>query len=289
MYTCCFIPIAPGDIIVDVRLHGVSISGAPFLVSVVAPLDPTQSTVEGDGLEGGIVHHARPLRVTLIDTQGNRYVSAVELEATLVCASTAGGVTDSNDSASFAGRVHVEHMGEGIFNLTYSAPHAGEYELDVVTRCSTRCHDVQHHLCGMPHNVSISKGACAARTIAHGPGVERGVAHRDLPFRIIGRDENEALVTCGGDAYAVKVVGPSGEVPCELKDEGIGTFAGLYRPPESGEYEVEITLGGESIKVCHLFCTAVSVVSLCSLVCLYFCWHGKTCRVHATLAFSTTF
>lgn len=81
---------------------------------------------------------------------------------------------------------------------------------------------------------------------ATGKGVEGGFARRPLPFVIHARNKNNepANHPKAKGTFNVQVKGPSGLVPCEVTDNGDGTYSGLYTAPTAGKHTVDIDLSG---------------------------------------------
>jgi len=72
--------------------------------------------------------------------------------------------------------------------------------------------------------------------------VDKGFAGRDLPFIVKTLDKDGRPVPIGGADVVAKVLGPKGAVPCDLKDNGDGTYSGSYRPEVPGDYKVMVLL-----------------------------------------------
>jgi len=66
-----------------------------------------------------------------------------------------------------------------------------------------------------------------------------------LPFTVRAIDGNGNPVKFGGDNFQVTVVGPDGKVPCDLKDNGDGTYSGKYFPKKPGTYVVDLTVNDQ--------------------------------------------
>lgn len=74
------------------------------------------------------------------------------------------------------------------------------------------------------------------------PGLEpKGiVATTEAVFTVDGTDAGD------GDLKVV-IKGPKGEVPCEIKDNGDGTYTCTYSAPSSGRHTIAITWSGKAI------------------------------------------
>jgi hypothetical protein len=58
-------------------------------------------------------------------------------------------------------------------------------------------------------------------------------------------DKDGKPVVIGGADIVAKVLGPRGAVPCDLKDNGDGTYSGVYKPEVPGDYKVTVLLDKE--------------------------------------------
>jgi len=98
----------------------------------------------------------------------------------------------------------------------------------------------------MPTDLHVHAGVDASKCVVEGPGVEGGLANRDLPFIVRAKDGNGKPVEFGGDDFKVDVVGPDGKkVPCDLKDNGDGTYSGSHHPNAPGDYIVDLTVNNQ--------------------------------------------
>merc|ERR1712228_280816 len=92
----------------------------------------------------------------------------------------------------------------------------------------------------MPRNLQVLPGIDAANTEVTGPGVESGNPGRSLPFTIQAKDKHGNNVPVGGDDFKATVKDPRGrKVPCDIKDNGDGTYSGTYKPMVPGDFTVE--------------------------------------------------
>lgn len=95
----------------------------------------------------------------------------------------------------------------------------------------------------------IDPGTVAANSIAYGPGLEPGCLDTEpATFTIEARDKNGQRRNEGGDPFVVEVMGPTGPVPCDVVDNGDGTYAVTYNPEDAGRHDVAVTLEGKPIK-----------------------------------------
>jgi len=98
--------------------------------------------------------------------------------------------------------------------------------------------------------VQCYPGVDAARTIVEGPGVTGGFANTDLPFTIRAMDKDGKPVKAGGDEFKAQVTAPDGsQVPCDIKDNGDGTYSGKYHARNPGNYKVMINVNKQKAPV----------------------------------------
>ncbi|EFA84721.1 gelation factor [Heterostelium album PN500] len=82
---------------------------------------------------------------------------------------------------------------------------------------------------------------------AYGPGLEGAKVGVPAPFTIQGRNKQGDAMTQGGDDFTVKVTGPAGDVPCQVKDNGDGSYSAVYNPTKGGDHQVEVFLRGQPL------------------------------------------
>jgi len=82
-----------------------------------------------------------------------------------------------------------------------------------------------------------------------GPGVTGGFTKRPLPFKIRGMDKEGRPVQKGGDDYKVTVTGPDGQFNVDVKDNGDGTYDGVYSVQRPGDYKVMVMVNKQKTPV----------------------------------------
>jgi len=101
----------------------------------------------------------------------------------------------------------------------------------------------------MPKEVTCYPGVDASKTIVEGPGVTGGFTKRPLPFKIRGMDKEGKPVQKGGDDYKVTVTGPDGQFNVDVKDNGDGTYDGVYSVQKPGDYKVMVMVNKQKTPV----------------------------------------
>eukprot|EP00808_Paulinella_micropora_P014434 g10107.t1 len=221
-YKCNYKPVAPGDHVVDIKLNGENIKDAPFRLNIIKPADPSKSYAEGPGLIQAWDNKKNPFKVFAKDEDGK----PVPGEPVEVTVTPVGGGP--------AAPVEVKDNGDGTYDVGYMADKPGEYDINVKIRGEP--------IKDMPKRVMCYEGIDPTKSTVEGPGVEGGFAGRELPFTVYTRDKHGKPVPVGNGNLSAKVTGPKGDVPCELKDNGDGTYSGLYKPDTPGTYKVMVAL-----------------------------------------------
>jgi filamin len=230
VYQCNYVPPVPGDYVVDVKLEGQGVKDNPFRLNIKKPADPSKSYAEGPGLEHAFDNRPAKFKVYALDEDGK----PVSGEPVAVTVKPKGG-GDPKD-------VQITDNGDGTYDVAYIADKPGDYIIDTQIRGES--------IKDMPKQVHCYPGVDASKTIVEGPGVTGGFAERPLPFVIKSMDKEGKPVTVGGDDYKVQVTGPDGApVPVDLKDNGDGTYNGVYTPKKPGDYKVMINVNRQKAPV----------------------------------------
>jgi len=229
VYKVAYTPQAAGDHVVDVKLNGTEIKDAPFKVAIKKPADPAKSYAEGPGLHKAWDNKPNVFKVHALDEDG-KPVSGEPVTVT---------VTPKDGKGSGASvPVTVKDNGDGTYDVAYNTDKPGDYVIDARIR--------DKPIKEMPKDVRCYKGVDPTKSIVEGPGVTSGFAGRDLPFIVKTIDKDGHPVKTGGADIIAKVLGPNKvPVPCELKDNGDGTYSGSYKPVIPGDHRVMIILDQE--------------------------------------------
>jgi hypothetical protein len=212
--------------VVDVKINDKDIKDNPFRLHIKKPADPNKSYAEGPGLVQAWDNKPNKFKVHALDEDG-KPVSGEPVQVTVTPKDGKGG----------AQPVEVKDNGDGTYDVAYNCDKPGDYVIDTRIRGDP--------IKDMPKNVKCHKGIDASKSIVEGPGVEKGFAGRPLPFTVRSMDKDGKPVTVGGADMVAKVLGPKGAVPCELKDNGDGTYSGVYKPEVPGDYKVMVLLDKE--------------------------------------------
>lgn len=232
-YSGNYKPVDLGTHVVDIKVnkgtHLESIKDNPFTINVKKPADLSKSYAEGEGVHNAADNRPAHFKVFARDEDG-KPVSGEWLDVKI----TPKGQDPKGQSIY---PVDIKDNGDGSYNVTYEAKDVGDYNMNAEI--------ADHSIKDMPTNLHVHKGVDASKCIVEGPGVDGGVCGKDLPFTVRAMDGNGNPVKFGGDDFKVEVVGPDGKVPCELKDNGDGTYSGKYHPNKPGIFTVDLTVNNQ--------------------------------------------
>jgi hypothetical protein len=148
-------------------------------------------------------------------------------------------VDAAGEAAGFP--LQITDKGDGTYDVKYQADKPGNYELTVLLG------DVP--IRDMPTTLVVHKGVDASNTEVIGAGVEGGQVKKDLPFTVIAKDSDGQPLQKGGDKFTVDLRGPDGTIPCDLTDNGDGTYSGSYCPPVPGNYTLDLRVNEQAAPV----------------------------------------
>lgn len=233
-YSGNYTPTALGRHVVDIKLAKTigsePIRQNPFIIEVKKGADLQNSYAEGEGVHDASDNRRAHFKVYAKDSDG-KPVSGEWLSVKII----PKGGSLVGDSVY---PVNIIDNGNGTYDVSYQADNAGDYTMNVLIDDKS--------IRDMPTNLHVHAGAVAAKCVVEGPGVEGGVVNRDLPFLVQAMDKNGQPLRHGGDIFQVNVNGPTGKVPCEIKDNGDGTYSGMYRPTIPGSYKLDLMLNDQA-------------------------------------------
>jgi len=90
---------------------------------------------------------------------------------------------------------------------------------------------------GSTFHVDIKPGAWARNTFI-----------KEYTFVVQTRDKRDADLKEGGQPVAVDIKGPRGQVNAKLNDNRDGTYTCVYSIKDKGEYKINVTVDGTSVK-----------------------------------------
>jgi len=230
VYQCKYLPKEPGRHVVDVRVEGKGVKDNPFRIDVNTAADPSKSYAEGPGLHHAFDNRLAKFRVFAKDKDGKP---------------VAGEILDVKVVPKGGGppvELTCNDNGDGTYDVAYMADKPGPYIIH--TNIGGK------PIRDMPKEVMCYPGVDASKTIVEGPGVTGGFAKTELPFTIRAMDKEGKPVRAGGDEFKAQVTAPDGsQIPCDIKDNGDGTYSGKYFAAQPGNYRVMLNVNKQKAPV----------------------------------------
>ena len=226
----------------EVRME--RIKGMPVDIDVALNAeqpDPAKCYCKGKGVEGGAkTCDVCDFVIYLVKPDGE----PVTLEEVPVEAN----VTDPEDNEI---EVTLEKGDEpGTYKAAYKPTVPGTYNVEVILRnpdVPSNFENVE----GSPYSPEVLPGCDASKCVVSGPGVDGGEDLddcNDAEFTIQAKDCNGEDIKEGGLEFEGTVKDPNGEeIPCEITDNGDGTYSGKYAPEFPGEYVVDLKFRGDKV------------------------------------------
>lgn len=240
-YSCTYNPIDPGDHTVSVTLNGAPVAQSPYTVNITESMSfasPHKSWADGPGLQNGN-KATEPQHFTIhaAYADGRPKTTGGDLFDVIV-----------EDPAFNLVPAQVTDNGDGTWSVSYQPTDPGDYNIAVIQRNPSNPIYFDH-VRNSPVVVNIEPGTDASQTIAFGPGLEPGNLDTfPATFTIQAKDKHGNNMKEGGDPFVVEINGPTGPIPCQVTDNGDGTYACQYQPQDAGRHDVAITLDGTPIK-----------------------------------------
>jgi len=234
-------PTDVGQYLVDVTLDKAKVADSVYRVNIdenQGMASPWKSYAEGPGLESG-GKNTEPKTFTIHAVYPNGQPKK-----------TGGDQFDVHveDPTYTLLPVNIKDNNNGTWTVTYQPTDPGKYHIDVILRnpsVPTR----YEHVKNSPVDIVMEAGTDPSSCTAFGPGLEAG--NKDTHpavFTIQARDKKGNPIKEGGDPFKVDIQGPTGPIPCEVKDNGDGTYSCKYQPDAAGQHDVAVTLNGTPIK-----------------------------------------
>nr|XP_039265539.1 filamin-C-like isoform X3 [Styela clava] len=233
-----FVPNKPGDATVAVKYGGDDIPGTPKKVHITPDIDTSSVKTYGPGVEKSGV---------LTDVDTSFTVDAKRLAPRGGDHINAKAVMPSGETLP----IDVTDNGDGTYEAKYCPFEQGPCEILVdYDGCEVP---------GSPFPVNVEEGCDASKVKAYGPGLISGTTEEPAKFTVDTRG-------AGTGGLALEVEGPSdAKVTCT--DGKDGTCQVEYLPTEAGQYEVNITYGGDAIPGCPFVVPIKDKVDPTKVVC----------------------
>ncbi|KAL8212536.1 UNVERIFIED_CONTAM: hypothetical protein K2H54_050177 [Gekko kuhli] len=217
-YAVTYVPRSAGMHTLQMKYGGEPVPNFPAWVKVDPAVDTSKIKVFGPGIEGKDVFReattdftvdARPLTKTGGDHIGAQIVNP------------SGASTDCLIKDNADGTYAVE------FTPYERGPHSVEVTYDDVPVANS------------PFSVDVTEGCHPSRVLAEGTGLKEAFTNKSNPFTVVTRG-------AGIGGLGITVEGPS-ESKISCKDNKDGSCSAEYIPYAPGDYDVNITYGGEHI------------------------------------------
>lgn len=217
-------PTAPGRYNVEISLRGAPVSGSPFN-PLMEQANAGNSWAEGTGLQGDKTGRSHPFVIHAVDKDGNN--------------ATAGGDPFDVSVSGPSGPVDVtvKDNGDGTYDCEYVPKDAGDYNVSITLHGQP--------IKDSPWTASVKQAPNAAQSYAEGPGLEGAFDNEPAYFTVHAFDDNGNPAS--GDNCQVHIDGPDvGDV--KVTDNGDGTYSVEYNANAPGDYSINCTLDGDSIR-----------------------------------------
>lgn len=243
--TATYTPVAPGDHVVEVKLHDTNIKDSPFNV----PIDYSSETAhagnswaDGPGLENGVNKnrqvHPSEFTIHAVDKNGNPKTTGGDLFDVVI-----------EDPLFDIVPATVKDNNDGTYTVQYQAKEPGINNISIFLRNKMKPL-LYEHIRDSPRPVDVKSGTDPSKCTAEGPGLVDGIKDTfPAQFKVQARDRDGNPVPEGGDDFKVKVTDPDGhDVPATIVDNGDGTYDVEYNPDKPGPHKIDVTLDDAHIK-----------------------------------------
>ncbi|XP_060691621.1 filamin-B isoform X1 [Hemiscyllium ocellatum] len=217
-HTVSYIPLQHGPHKIAVKYGGQPVPKFPARLQVDPAIDTSDVKVYGPGIEG---------RGVFCDATTNFTVNASSLTkvgGNHIRASIANPSGASTDCL-------IGDKGNGIYTVEYTPYEKGVHTVDVTYDDAP--------IPNSPFKVGVTEGCDPSRVSASGPGLQEGLTNKVNKFSVVTRG-------AGTGGLGITVEGPS-EAKISCKDNKDGSCSVEYTPYTPGEYDVNITYGGQHI------------------------------------------
>ncbi|XP_007425313.1 filamin-B isoform X2 [Python bivittatus] len=217
-YTVTYVPLIAGIHTLKMKYGGEPVPNFPARVKVDPAIDTSKVQVFGPGIEGKDVFREATTDFT-VDASPLTKTGGDHIKAQI--ANPSGASTDCLIKDNADGTYAVE------FTPFERGPHTVEVTYDDVPVPNS------------PFRVDVTEGCHPSRVVAQGTGLQEGFTNKPNPFTVVTRG-------AGIGGLGITVEGPS-ESKISCKDNKDGSCSAEYIPYVPGDYDVNITYGGEHV------------------------------------------
>uniref|UniRef100_A0A8D0GGW0 Filamin B n=1 Tax=Sphenodon punctatus TaxID=8508 RepID=A0A8D0GGW0_SPHPU len=217
-YAVTYVPLTAGMYTITMKYGGEPVPKFPACVKVEPAVDTSKVQVYGPGVEGKDVFREATTDFT-VDARPLTQTGGDHIKAHIL--NPSGASTDCLIKDNADGTYAVE------FTPYEKGPHAVEVTYDDVPVPNS------------PFKVDVTEGCHPSRVQAQGAGLKEAFTNKSNAFTVVTRGAG----ICG---LGITVEGPS-ESKIGCKDNKDGSCSAEYIPYTPGDYDVNITYGGEHI------------------------------------------
>ncbi|XP_053149776.1 filamin-B isoform X3 [Hemicordylus capensis] len=217
-YAVTYVPLSAGMYTLKMKYGGEPVPNFPAQVKVDPAVDTSKIKVFGPGIEGRDVFREATTDFT-VDATPLTKTGGDHIKAQIV--NPSGASTDCIVKDNADGTYAVE------FTPYERGPHTVEVTYDDVPVANS------------PFKVDVTEGCHPSRVLAQGSGLKEAFTNKPNPFTVVTRG-------AGIGGLGITVEGPS-ESKISCKDNKDGSCSAEYIPYAVGDYDVNITYGGEHI------------------------------------------
>ncbi|XP_077181564.1 filamin-B isoform X3 [Paroedura picta] len=217
-YAVTYVPRSAGMHTLQMKYDGEPVPNFPARVKVDPAVDTSKIKVFGPGVEGKDVFREATTDFT-VDARPLTKTGGDHIAAQIV--NPSGASTDCL----------IKDNADGTYAVEFTPYERGPHTVDVTYD------DVP--VPNSPFNVDVTEGCHPSRVLAEGTGLKEAFTNKPNPFTVVTRG-------AGIGGLGITVEGPS-ESKISCKDNKDGSCSAEYIPYAPGDYDVNITYGGEHI------------------------------------------
>uniref|UniRef100_A0A8C9ERW4 Filamin B n=1 Tax=Pavo cristatus TaxID=9049 RepID=A0A8C9ERW4_PAVCR len=217
-YVVTYVPLSAGMYTIKMKYGGEQVPKFPARVKVEPAVDTSRVKVFGPGVEGKDVFREATTEFT-VDARPLTKAGGDHIRTQIT--SPSGSPTDCQ----------IQDNADGTYAVEYTpfekGPHTVSVTYDGVPVPNS------------PFRVNVTEGCHPSRVKAQGPGLKEAFTNQPNAFSVVTRG-------AGIGGLGITVEGPS-ESKISCKDNKDGSCSAEYVPYVPGDYDVNITYGGEHI------------------------------------------
>eukprot|EP00062_Callorhinchus_milii_P024180 gi/632983815/ref/XP_007908833.1/ PREDICTED: filamin-B [Callorhinchus milii] len=216
-YIVSYIPLQHGMYTIELKYGGQTVPKFPAHVQVDPAVDTSNIKVYGPGIEGRVFCEATT--DFTVDSSSLTTIGGNHIKTSI--ANPSGARTDCL----------IKDNGNGTYAVEYTPFEKGVHTVAISYDDAP--------VPKSPFEVEVAEGCDSLRVRAIGPGLQEGITNKPNKFSVVTRG-------AGTGGLGITVEGPS-EAKMSCKDNKDGSCSVEYIPYAPGEYDLNITYGGQHI------------------------------------------